>query len=140
MQINLQGDSQKIINWHFLSKKSFFALIIDYNFNFFIFWQVFQIFMNHYPVHTLCVLSIQAEILSLSFQKWVKLEKIVNFWKNWNFGKIWICHQISLKISDFRLLKGLWWRHFRSNLTQKCDFRSNLPQKSVFSLKIRINL
>ena len=40
LQINVQGDSQKMITQHFLSKKSFFTLIIDYNLIFFLFWQV----------------------------------------------------------------------------------------------------
>ena len=68
----------------------------QYNSKFFYF-ERFQIFMNHLPVHTLRMLSIQAEFLRFSLQKWVKLEQnwkfLKKFWFWQNFKFWWIFTQ-----------------------------------------------
>ena len=89
----------------------------------FFYFDRFQIFMNHYPVHTLRVLSIQAEILSLSFQKWVKLEKIVNFWKKLEFWQNFNLSSNFTKNKRFLVIKRL----VMTSLPVKFDSKVRLP-------------
>ena len=69
-------------------------------------------------------------IFTQNLNKKVKFWKKMEFWQNFNLLRIFPKNKL-LPVNI-----ELWWRHFRLNLTEKGDFRSNLTPKSVFSLKI----
>ena len=128
MQINLQSDSQKIINQHFLSKKSLFGQIFDSHLsniiqNFFILRGFKFSWIIYRSTRFACSLSRLNFYVSACRNGW-NWNKIGNFWKNFDFDKISNFGEFLLKII-----------YFRSNLTHNSDFRSNLTHKSDFHSK-----
>ena len=90
--------------------------------------------MKQYPVYTLRVLSIQAEISSLSSEmgeigKKCQILKKLKFWQNFSLLSNFTKNKL------FPVEKGVVMTSFPVNLTQKSDFRSNPTQNQKFLKK-----